>query len=520
MQDNVQAPTVMTPPPVPTAPPRPSFTLDKKDYVLAACALLISILGVSCALWGGFKLGFTVTLLLWFLVGTVYLTDRNTRLKPYALLCAVLALAGSLVFSLSANGTVNFTLGVVLFFLYAVWFDSLNGNRREVGDMGLLRNALTSTFGNAFGYASRAVYSVFGNKNTALKSALLGIACAAPVLFVVLPLLISSDAAFEGLISYVFGSLGSAAFKLALGVLLTPLLMGYCFAQKKEEKQDVTLRVGGGINAIGTSSFLGALALCYVTYLFSQLAYFTNAFGSILPADYTAAEYARRGFFEMAVIAAINFLIVFAALMLARKTEDGKTPLSVKLFTAFISLFTLVIVGTALSKMMMYIDRFGMTPRRITTSAFMVVLGITFIALLIRCFVNRTPVVRIALITASVVLLTLGLGNMDKYIAAYNVYAYQTYKLDTIDVQTIYSLGYGGAEYLNMLAHAEDETISDEAKYYLRQSINRLYSRSTDEQGTHTFTRRYTGLSAWNYSRETAYAVLEPYLAQYDTLTE
>ena len=45
---------------------------------------------------------------------------------------------------------------------------------------------------------------------------------------------------------------------------------------------------------------LGMISLVYVLYLVSQLAYFSGGFSGILPKGYTMAEYARRGFFEMA----------------------------------------------------------------------------------------------------------------------------------------------------------------------------------------------------------------------------
>ena len=501
-----------------TQTPKKFFDMSTKDYVFAALSLVVSVLGVSLTLWGGFKLGYTISLILLFVLCTVYLVDKNTKIKLYAAACAVLSLLGSVVFSLSLNGAVNFFLSVVIFCLFAVWFDSLNGSRSCSGDLGIIKNIFASTFGNGFPFASQAVRSVFGNKkNNTLKTVMLGILCAVPVLMVVFPLLISSDAAFEGLISSVFGNLGSAVLKLILGSITAPLLVAYCFALKKNEKHNIASISISGVSPVGLVSFLGAISFCYLTYLFSQLAYFMSAFGKILPEEYTVAQYARRGFFEMSVIAAINFVLVFLSLIIVKKNE-GKAPLSVKLITAFISLFTIIIIGTAISKMVLYIGSFGMTCLRVLTSAFMIILGITFLALIVRCFVKNVAVLKIALISSAVVLVAIGYINLEKTIARYNVAAYQSGKLETVDVEHIYDMGHSGIEYLDILANDKNEDIAQQSEIYIRKNIDKMYDIWVDDQDRTHFKRKHTEFSKWNYTRERSYDILQKYLKNYYSL--
>ncbi len=490
-------------------PPKSFFSLGKKDYIMVVCSLVLSIVGVSLTLWGGFNLGFTVTHFALFALATAYLFNRSTAIKPYALCCGVLSLLGSCVYAVSLNGSVNFWLVLVVFALTVVWLDSLTAPRSEVGDMGFLCNILKSTFGTAFPNLAKTLRSVFGaRKNGALKAVLVGIACALPVLLVVIPLLINSDAAFEGLMQKLFGDIAEMLFKVILGVTLTPFLVSYCFGLAKKNKSEPKSFNGMNLNGIAVASFLSAISLCYLTYLFSQLAYFFDAFKGILPQEFKVAEYARRGFFEMSVIAAINFAIVFFALIAVCK-KSGNTPILVKLFSAFICVFTLAVAGTSVAKLMLYISSFGMTRLRILTTAFVVGLAVVFVALFFRCFIKGVRVLRVALVSAAVVLMALGFVNVDRLVAAYNVTAYQKNALEEIDVENIYDMGESGAEYLIKLTKSKDKDVADDAKMYVQWLMEDLYDEEYDDDGNLTLKRKYNDFGCWNYSRSRAYAAFD-----------
>ncbi len=502
-----------------TPKPREYFTLGKKDFIFSVLALILCVFGVSATFWGGFKLGFSISVAACFALVSAYLINKKTRIKPYALCCGALAVAGMAVFSLTLNTAVNFWLCVVIFCLSAVWFDSLGEYRPETGDLGLIKNIIVSTFGTAFPCLPQSVGSIFKSSNSKLRSVLLGLLCALPVLFVILPLLINSDAAFEGLILNLFGDLATAIFKLVLGLAVTPLLIAYGFGLAKTEKQNGGSFEAKGINTVGLCSFLSAISLCYLTYLFSQLAYFFSAFSGILPDDFKVADYARRGFFEMVAIATINFLIVFLSLIFVEK-KDGKTNIAVKLITAFICLFTLIIAGTAISKMLLYIDSFGMTRLRILTTAFMLLLGVVFIALIFRCFIKKIPVLRVALVSAAVILLVLGFGNVDRLVAEYNVSAYLSGELKEIDIETVYDMGESGVPYLVLLRNDKNSEVRLESRYYIRMKIDDLYDVEADENNSYSFEKRYNTPAEWNYSRDVAYGILDKFLKNYDKLPQ
>lgn len=73
------------------------FELTKKDTFFAIFALVFSIFISLFGFFGGFALGYTVSVVLSFLVFAFYLTNKKS-LNLFSLFCAVSVLLNSLVF--------------------------------------------------------------------------------------------------------------------------------------------------------------------------------------------------------------------------------------------------------------------------------------------------------------------------------------------------------------------------------------------------------------------------------------
>lgn len=211
-----------------------------------------------------------------------------------------------------------------------------------------------------------------------------------------------------------------------------------------------------GVEGTYFVAFLSVLGLCYLFYLFSQLSYFFKAFGGFLPQGFTAAAYARRGFFEMCFIALLNNLVLFLFVLLVQK-KNGRPPVAMRLLSYFIGLFSLFMIAAALAKMALYISRFGTTVLRIGTSTFAVLLAVVTVAVLLRCRLPRVQVLKVFLSTAAVLLCVLGLGNLNGFVAQYNFNAYQTGALKTVDVAALAELGDAGVPYLIALTSDSNE---------------------------------------------------------------
>lgn len=501
---------------------RTVFELKDREITFVILFCITAFLFAALALWGGFQIGFTVTMLFALVVFTLYLYDKGTKIKVYSLLCGLLSAVGSISFAITSNGTVRFFSFWVVLFLAMVWFHGLVSKYPEKSDLGIVKMLWHSLNRGFFVNIPKSMVSLFSGKEKGHKrfsSILIGLATALPVLLVVIPLLISSDEAFAGFIKTVLGDISEILGKLVVGVLVAPFVISYGFTLKKEAMCESKQSTFKGVENTIVITFLSTLSVCYVAYLVSQLAYFFSAFSGFLPKDYefTMAAYARRGFFEMSAIAAINIVIIFAALLLSKK-QEAKICVASRILGTFIGIFTLIIIATAFSKMYMYIVNFGLTKMRILTSAFMVFLAIVFVVIMLRLYFSKIRVLEIALITAGAVLSILGIANVNHVVADYNYNAYVDGKLEEIDVETIYHQGAEGVPYLVLLAKGDDETVAEQAKGWISETIvyDRVfeYETSPEDYGIKTIIGRskYDSFEQYCVTKQKAYELLEEYI--------
>ena len=524
MEHKPQAPTPQPQWPETYYEVKPLFSLTKRDIVFAICAVIACILTSVYGIFGGFALGYAITSVCIQVLFIGYFAKKG-KLSAFSVICGVLAMANAAVYLCTTNGSVRFFGVLVGFFLSLACFDGLkNGSTKgNRGTLHLFYKAIATVK-----YVDVAVKSLFsdcnGNKKI-IGKVLIGLLCAVPVLFVVIPLLRSSDQAFQGMLDRMFEDAGNTIFKVVFGIALSvfAICYGFCLstgriAPKKESKF-------AGVENVYIVSFLSAISLCYLLYLFSQLAYFFSAFKGFLPdGGITYAQYARKGFFEMCTIAVINLVLVFTSMLIAKK-QEGKVCLPIKLLTTFVSVFTLVIISTAISKMVLYIQAYGMTILRLTTSAFMVFLAVVFFSVILRIYIWKINIVKTALLTAGCVVLLLGTVNVNRVCAWYNYDSYVSGRLETVDVEAMYKLGDEGLPYIVKLVTDKDASVASSAKKYLRNAC--LYDYFENVKPTEGFTldqlqknERDSGLSYFSIPRKRAYGSLYDFLKQNPDFSE
>lgn len=456
-------------------PPKPKEPVGRKDRVFALLFFVFSILWVDFALFGGFRLGFALVTPLFALLMTAYLMGREARVSFYPLACGLLAAAGSIPFALYQDTPVQLVSFGAIVALFALCGGQLAGClKHSPGGFRCAADVLQSVFVYPFEYMGVTLRSLFSktpgaelkHKN-ALGKIVIGLLCAVPALAIVIPLLIRSDLYFEQLLSHLSFDAPKLAGRLILGALLFLLLFALLFAWKKKlpcRTARTGDTAGGRIDPVIIQAFLSALSLVYLVYLLTQTAYFFSAFAGLLPQGYaqTACDYARRGFFEMCAIASINLGILFLSMVLVRK-QEGRIPLVTKFLGSFLCLFTIVLIGTALSKMFLYIDNSGMTRRRMMTSCFMVFLALVFIAAAIRLWVRRFAYMKAVVLAFCLVGLTVSYCDIDATVARYNVAAYRSGALEQLDVETLAGLSDSAVPYLLELLDDSDPEVARQA---------------------------------------------------------
>ena len=278
-----------------------------------------------------------------------------------------------------------------------------------------------------------------------------------------------ADAAFEGLMDMLPDTDWSEPLlSLFFGAFAGWILYSRGVGLKYGEKNGKEAKRFHGFSAITVNILLGTVCLIYAVYLLSQLAYLGGGFAGILPDGYTLAEYARRGFFEMAWLSFINLGLMCLAMGLVEKKAGA--PALTRGLCLFLGLAALFLIAAASAKMLLYISGYGLTRKRVLTEVFMLWLGVTTILVSVWLFKPRFPYMKGAVICALILGCVTFWADVDTQVARYNVRAYQSGQLETIDMGHMSSLGDGALPYIKGLTHDHDPEIASTAMDILENS--------------------------------------------------
>ena len=500
----------------------PYFGTNRNGIVFALILLCLCIFCANSFIYvphpGLGASSFTVVI---FFTLAVFLCRQKKAVTFYGVFACFAYLAFAVSFSVTGSN-VFFVVNALFVLSGVIYMEFMQLRRREgfrsIGDLCYTLFVLT------FGRIHYAVYALFHSqtpdgiiRKRKTSGVFLGIVIAVPFLIIIIPLLILSDAAFENLLSGItISTVIEIVVSVFFGILVFTLLFGRALCAPHNEPKMIERQNGNGIDPVIVVTFLSMISAIYVVYLVSQLAYFFNAFAGLLPKGYSVAEYARRGFFEMTVICAINLLIVFLANLLCRKNNE-KTPGAVQILSLFLCVFSLILAATVLSKIGLYIHSFGMTRMRILTSLFTILLIVVFISVAIRLFRKNVPYMKIALVAASVLLLLATYADTDRLVVSYNIHAYQNGTLSSIDMKTIEELhSHTVVPYVFELIDDENSEVSKEAKDILSENADRIF-RITASETPAIVERWNTDWRAWNYTENEAAKLLEREFYSYYT---
>lgn len=437
-----------------------------KDSVLMLLLWVVGFLYWNLISIGNLGAGVSIfTLVLCGISVWYFHLDNVLRPKENLIYLALLLVCG-LQFFIFDNEFVK-TIGFLfLTLLFVYWVAVVNGKRLEpklsitiLGDG--LNQLLVIPFHN-FGKGFVEIRSRFksGEKGNRLLHGLVGILVTLPLLILIASLLAQADAAFEQLLQRFQWSLSEDVMETILQVLLGIPVALYLFGlfygnrhgmHTDHISRDSYYKWGATLGFAPNTAIYSGLAILnglYLVYFLSQTSYFFSAFGNTLPETMTYSEYARRGFFELCVVAALNLAIIgLAHILIQKKNSDDKTRKVLPGETLSLCVFTLLLIATALSKMMLYIQYYGLTQLRVYTTWFMVMLAVLFVLIGVRQ-VRRFNGWKWAVVTLAVSILVLCFANIDGIIAKKNIEWYQEGRLASLDVESLGKLSDGATPHL------------------------------------------------------------------------
>lgn len=448
-----------------------------------------------------YRLGTFITMLLCISAGIVALYRKG--IKPCGRACFSLAASIVFVFSFIAS-TDSLSLLISLFgsvSAYCFFVYTATGNRLEGGDF-ILLDMLRAMRGYD-GYASKdAVRIMFSGKKGALKSLLkigIGLVCAILPTTIVVALL-----SFDGRFSAILGSIGkffgdinlvSHVFSLIFGFLIALYIFGVYklnTEQRRDDRREGYVRTVESIRfvpALTVGAALAPLVAVYIIFFVSQWEYYLSGFSGVLPEGvYNYAEYARDGFFELCAVSGVNFCILIGVGMLMRRRGNADK-LFLRIVNILFSVMTLVLIGTAMSKMALYIDVYGLTEKRLLSSWLMVLLAILFIIIIIAQFASKIKLITASLAVVCIASAVLALCDYRAVIASYNVEKYLSGDIETIDVHELYLLGESSVPARVRLSKHFSTNPADPyyAKEWLINDLKSDHEKMKEEQGIFEF---------------------------------
>ncbi len=390
--------------------------------------------------------------LLFFAAATAYIIIKRKSFHPEAILtgtvCIVLAVA------LALHGSfyiIPMLMAASALYCLTLTRSNVHTSGSYLYGFDLLSRALATPLINLFLPLRAMVNTLKGIKKSRRNFGVLaGLILAVPLLSVLFILLMNSDAAFESAMDIFLSKLWEflpsfeATFYTLSALLFTPYIVSvlFCFAHGIDSERGKNLR--GTIMKLRFASgsflggFLGSVCLLYVVYLLSQTAYFFSAFGGKLPdgTEITLSEYARRGFFEMSTIAAINLGLIGTGAIFSKRKRENFTKLF-KGISLFLCLFTMVLITTAMSKMLLYISEMGLTHKRLAVAVINVVMFLAFVFVIIRLFRKDFPYFRYIMAVSVAVVTLFTVISPDAIIGYYNTEAYLSGKHKSIDIDLL-----------------------------------------------------------------------------------
>ena len=404
-------------------------------------------------------LGSVLFFLLLYAFGGIYLRTSGVRLTRSAYLLAVCAVILSVGMLTNGNATTRGFLSLFLVLAFPFWLYFASG----LGGRDMLGNDLIP-------YALRAVFVVpltslehifpalfaFRKKNAGVSRIFrtvgwiaLGL-CVAVVPTVIVILLLSYDKGFMNLLDRIFSFSIDGVWEfirdLVLGFFVAVLVFGILFGVKwrKDRSKDipeapvkVDLRV---FPKALLCTAITPILVVYVIFFISQWDYYISAFTHVLPGDLTYAAYAREGFFQLCGVCALNAVLLILFRLLMRHGTKARD-LVETLYSSVISIFTLILIATAMSKMFLYIDSYGLTHKRVYASWLMLVLAISFVLVQVSSVCKKLRLIPAIALTAVLCFGLIALPDVDGMIASYNVNAYLNGDLGEIDVESIAAYG-------------------------------------------------------------------------------
>ena len=258
------------------------------------------------------------------------------------------------------------------------------------------------------------------------RSVLRGVLITVPVVVIFALLLASADPTFAGWRDAIENLLTSWAFLprtfFFIGMLAITL-GAYGFAQREASQPIPVAPPAESPKWLGATErliLLGSVATLFWVFLAVHLSYLFGNLPDVTGSGVTFADYARRGFAELTVVATASVILILVSERFG-KTDEREGLL--RLATIALIVGVLFLLVSAFNRVLLYEAAYGYTTARLYAQCYMIVVGVSLIALIweIRGTIQPSRLFRVAGIVATIVFVGLVYWNHHAWIAERNI---------------------------------------------------------------------------------------------------
>jgi hypothetical protein len=266
---------------------------------------------------------------------------------------------------------------------------------------------------------------------------------ALPLILLFGSLFVAADAMFEHLVLEVlnidFAELFFHLFTIAIVTWVLGGILRERFIGGTRAWSIQTPRKGFSLGFTEIAIVLGSVVFLSLAFVLTQFVYLFGGTAYVLGENaLTVAEYARRGFFELVVVAGLTLPVLLLAEWILRKGDPAHERWFRILAGAQLVLL-LIIMASAMHRLTLYQMEFGLTQQRVYASTVLLWLGVVFIWFALTVLRGKRDRFAFGAFASGVaLLLLLHLVNPDDLIVSTNVARYREGKeLDARYIRTL-----------------------------------------------------------------------------------
>ncbi|MFD5816848.1 DUF4153 domain-containing protein [Streptomyces sp. NPDC127038] len=304
---------------------------------------------------------------------------------------------------------------------------ALNGGRGWpavlLGPVSVLNSVLT---GVSWGW--RGLRERFGGARQSVGVGLRAFVVSALLLLVFGALFAGADAAFADLLGDLVPDTSVAGgpwrvVLLAAGIVAALAVAHTAAAPVRLDR--VVVPAGRPRNRVEWALPLIVLTVLFAAFNAVQLVVLFGGYDAVLKSTHqTYSEYARQGFWQLLFVTLLTLIVVVLALRWAPRDGSGDRRL-VRGVLGTLCALTLVVVASAVRRMDMYVEVYGLTRLRISVLAGELWLGLVIVLIMAAGVWGARWLPRAVLLSAAAGVLAFGLMSPDGLIAEQNVQRYE-----------------------------------------------------------------------------------------------